>query len=426
MDEYGGYPMVGRRLRRLLWIGLVAGGIVAAALLWVRVEGERRLDEVERQVARRLGPTDLAAIERPPVPEGDNAALHYVEAGHLLDRTPESRHILRQAGRRPPGTWTPDEVVRLREAVARHRPALEALAATAADPGSRRDWQLPDRPVTPMLLVLDVARLLAAETRLAAHDGDPERAARALAQLRRLTEGLYDGQALILGLPVERISLGALRDALAAGLPLPAQPDRLLARTDPRRAHRRAMAGELAEELAAARRPGGALEMLTGTDFHPPWRWAFRLAGPWMIADYQHLRLAAVAADDEPYPQVMARVEAAAPPWVAYWPKGMPWSVDHGLLAARATLASRQLAVLALEASARATAPAGDQGGDPGALPTAPPDPLVGGPLAVERRADGSLLLAYPAALRSLPDGADHLADLLQWEVPAPGPWKVH
>jgi len=181
-----------------------------------------------------LQPTP-AGSELGAIPPEENAAEWLMAGGCAIDPTDYSRGAIGEASVRPFSEWSPELVDSVRESLDRQQAALEMLhRAATLDRSSyvfeyRRglDAEMPDREVPDMLPLVKACRLLLAEARVAAADGDRQRALTALATMGRLASSLERESSILtalIGIACERMMLVAAAETLVCGQPWTADP----------------------------------------------------------------------------------------------------------------------------------------------------------------------------------------------------------
>ena len=176
-----------------------------------------------------------AGTEIGAVPTEENAAEWLMAGGCAIDPTDYSRGAIGEASLQPFSEWSPELVDSVRESLDRQQAALEMLhRASTLDRSSyvfeyRRglDAEMPDREVPDMLPLVKACRLLLAEARVAAADGDRQRALTALATMGRLASSLERESSMLtalIGIACERMMLAAAAETLVCGQPWTADP----------------------------------------------------------------------------------------------------------------------------------------------------------------------------------------------------------
>jgi len=413
----------GLRMRRVAAIALGCLAVAAAALLAVRTEGARRLDETRAQVAARFGSADPSAYRPAPVTEIDNAATAFLEAALALRLTPGEHRLLLAS----PAEWTARDA-EVRAFLVAHAPDLARLRAAASRQGASFELDYAAGPALTMprwTALGRAAQLLQLHAHVAARDGDAGAAAGSIAALGRLADALWNEPTLITSLlaaSFEMRQLEAARALVAGGTAdaaaLAAVRDSLL-RRDPARDLRRAVGGESAVLLAhldgpERRRGMGVL-----------WRLVDPVAGDWLAAESLRPHLALATAADLPYPQLAERVDRARADALLAGPyEEVVADLAQFARRVKTIAAQRQLARAALGLRLAAI----EEGEYPAAAAEVAPlpaeDPLGGGPVGYERTAAGAARLTLPAAgevLAELPAAGRQRAgsELLTWELPA-------
>jgi len=184
------------------------------------------------QIVRATGDLDskLARFEIAATLPEENAAEWLMAGGCAIDPTDYSRGAIGEASVRPFSEWSPELVDSVRESLERQQGALEMLhRAATLDRSSYGieyrhglDAEMPD-----MLPLMKACRLLLAEARVAAADGDRDRALIALATTGRLVSSLESESTLLtalIGIACERMMLAAAAETLVCGQPWTADP----------------------------------------------------------------------------------------------------------------------------------------------------------------------------------------------------------
>jgi len=369
-------------------VSMVAAGVTLGLAVSLTAQTLHANDELQ--------PTP-AGSELGAIPPEENAAEWLMAGGCAIDPTDYSRGAIGEASLRPFSEWSPELVDSVRQSLDRQQAALEMLhRAATLDRSSyvfeyRRglDAEMPDREVPDMLPLVKACRLLLAEARIAAADGDRQRALTALATMGRLASSLERENSILtalIGIACERMMLAAAAETLVCGQPWTADP---------------AFVEQLTETLSAEdlrAMMGRALEFsnIQGPEAAPQ---PSSVADEWARAEFERAHAIVRELIDAPY--------GSAPGW-----NSSP--EDEGVVAGlvlvnlrsaiarhQAALAQRQLVRAAIELRQIAIAE--------GAYPTdrsavselTEPDPFTGRPLAYTIRGDGSAEVAL--------DGADEL-----------------
>lgn len=204
--------------------------ISAAAVLLVGLGGISAL-RLANAVAAPGAPgydlTDLvpADFEKPAIPDADNAAAWLQAGSGAVKRSDEERQAVAEANLVPYEMWSPKLRAAVRESLDRHRGGLETLHMAAGlerssygiDYSKGVQARLPD-----LLDLLDAARLLELEARVALADGREQQTLTALATMTSLSRSLGEESTLITALvsiACERMQLTAAAEVAASGQP---------------------------------------------------------------------------------------------------------------------------------------------------------------------------------------------------------------
>ena len=343
------------------------------------------------QATDELEPTP-AGSEMGAIPPEENAAEWLMAGGCAIDSIDYSRGAIGEASLRPFSEWSPELVDSVRQSLDRQQAALEMLhRAATLDRSSygieyRRgfDLEMPD-----ILPLVKACRLLLAEARVAAADGDRQRTLTALAAMGRLASSLERENSVLtalIGIACERMMLLAAAETLVCGQPWTTDPVLVeeLAETLSTE-DLRAMIGR-ALQFSTLRGPEAATEPSS-------------VADEWARAEFERAHALARELVDAPY--------GSAPGWHSR-------PEDEGVVAGvvlvnlrsaiarhQAALAQRQL-VRAAIALRRLALVDGAYPADRSAVPELiGPDPFTGRALAYAIREDASAEVAL--------DGADEL-----------------
>ena len=167
----------------------------------------------------------LADLELAAVPPEQNAAQWLVAGAAAVVWSDDDLRAIGEASNGPYSEWSPELVGSVREALERQRGALETLhrAATLERSSYDIDYSHGLRAEMPDLLsLLKACRLLLAEARVAAADGDQDRAIVALATMGRFASSLERESAILtalVGVACERMMLRAAAEVLVCGQP---------------------------------------------------------------------------------------------------------------------------------------------------------------------------------------------------------------
>ena len=364
-------------------VSMVVAGVTFGLAVSLTAQIIHATDELE--------PTP-AGSEMGAIPPEENAAEWLMAGGCAIDSIDYSRGAIGEASLRPFSEWSPELVDSVRQSLDRQQAALEMLhRAATLDRSSYGieyrhglDAEMPD-----MLPLVKACRLLLAETRVAAADGDRDRALIALATMGRLASSVERESSILtalIGIACERMMLVAAAETLVCGQPWTADPAFVeqLAETHSTE-DLRAMMGR-ALQSSNLRGPEAATEPSS-------------VADDWTRAEFERAHALARELVDAPY--------GSAPGWHSS-------PEDEGVVAGvvlvnlrlaiarhQAALAQRQLVQAAI-ALRRLALVDGAYPADRSAVPELiGPDPFTGRALAYAIREDGSAEVAL--------DGADDL-----------------
>lgn len=335
-----------------------------------------------------------AGTEIGAVPTEENAAEWLMAGGCAIDPTDYSRGAIGEASLLTFREWSPELVDSVRQSLHRQQTALEMLHRAATLNRSsyvfeyRRglDAEMPDTEVPNVLPLVKACRLLLAEARVAAADGDEDTALLALATMGRLASTLERESSVLtalIGIACERMMLAAAAETLVCGHPWSADPafvEQLAATLSTE--DLRAMMGR-ALESSSLQVPEVATEPSS-------------VADEWARAEFERAHAIARELVDAPY--------GGAPGWDSS-------PEDEGVVAGltlvnlrsaiarhQAALAQRQLVQAAIALRRLAIA----EGGYPADRAAVPeltePDPFTGRPLLYDVREDGSAEVALDRA----------------------------
>ena len=207
-------------------VSMVIAGVTLGLAVSLTVQTARATDELEPTPAG----TGIRAI-----PPEENAAGWLMAGGCAIDPTDYGRGAIGEASARPYSEWSPELVDSVRQSLHRQQTALEMLhRAATLDRSSyvfeyRRglDAEMPDTEVPNVLPLVKACRLLLAEARVAAADGDEDTALLALATMGRLASSLERESSVLtalIGVACERMMLAAAAETLVCGQPWTADP----------------------------------------------------------------------------------------------------------------------------------------------------------------------------------------------------------
>ncbi len=178
----------------------------------------------DRQVDRAADPQAIEALkafEKPAIPDEENAARWLGGgAGAVVWSTAEKAAVGTASGR-PISEWDPETEATVREALGRHRGALETMSVAVGLEQTSFDIRYSDgteAELPDLLELIQAARLLASDARIAFADGDPEAGLTALATINRMARSLYEESSLItylIAVAIERIMLVQVAEAVS-------------------------------------------------------------------------------------------------------------------------------------------------------------------------------------------------------------------
>jgi hypothetical protein len=428
-------PVVRRAVREVGILLLVA----LAALLGLRVYGNRRLAAAEREFTRRVGPREPGASARARVPDEQNAAVFLRAGSEAMILPGNDKPVIGEMSMAPAGSWSESQRADLRRILANNGPALGPLHRAAGMTRSNFGavaWDKKTHELTapPLFKLMTAQRLLLVDARMALLEHDSARLLADAASMATMAAGLERETPTVelqVGIACERMLLAAVGEAVAEP-----STDRgtltklqgMLVDTDLRVAWGRSnlwqqtviqqhVAAVLSDPLAA-RAPkvslyGRFLEFVLGDIFK---------------AQQLELRADLIAAVAQPL--------GLDPPWSRrglHQPRtifdmfevfesvmfGQTAKSSIGRL--QSTLSLRELARIALAVRLQGLA-TGSYRETLASLPGAMrPDPFAGKPLAYERRPDGSVRISVPdfEALWKRVSDVGARAQPFSWELPA-------
>ncbi|MCP3957577.1 MAG: hypothetical protein GY719_06960 [bacterium] len=158
---------------------------------------------------------DFSHLETSPLPKEENAAKRLLEGTKALELSDSERRRITEAWHLARHEWSPELEASVRALIGRHRGGLEILHEVAAlerssfgikyRDGYYRDGHTTFKP--PDLALVDIARLLNVEGRLALADGDVDGGLAAAGALARIATSLQQESIpsyLLIALSVER------------------------------------------------------------------------------------------------------------------------------------------------------------------------------------------------------------------------------
>jgi len=171
--------------------------------------------------------TDLQAsdFEMPEIPDDLNAAAWLQAGAAAIVRTNEEKEAVAPATFLPYEEWTDELRGEVRDALDRHRGALETMHMAANLERSSYRIRYSDgvrARIPDLLTLLDADRLLMLEARVALADGERQRTLDALATMTRLATSLDEESTLItalVGIACERMQLTAAAEVVASDQP---------------------------------------------------------------------------------------------------------------------------------------------------------------------------------------------------------------
>jgi hypothetical protein len=369
-------------------VSMVVAGVTVGLAVSLTAQTLHATDELQ--------PTP-AGSELGAIPPEENAAEWLMAGGCAIDPTEYARGAIGEASLRRFSEWSPELVDSVRQSLDRQQAALEMLhRAATLDRSSyvfeyRRglDAEVPDREVPDMLPLVKACRLLLAEARVAAADGDRQRALTALATMGRLASSLERESSMLtalIGIACERMMLAAAAETLVCGQPWTAD---------------RGFVEQLAETLSAEdlrAMMGRALEFsnIQGPEAATE---PSSVADEWARAEFERAHAIVRELIDAPY--------GSAPGWNSS-PQAEGVVAGLVLVNLRSAIARHQAALAQRQLVRSATALrriAIAEGGYPADRAAVPeligPDPFTGRPLLYSVREDRSAEVAL--------DGADEL-----------------
>lgn len=376
--------------------------VALAVLLALDLAASRRLAAAQERFEADVAPLEYASLLRPALDNTSNAATWIQAGASALVLSAEHQEAAAELARRKGSEWSAADRDVAAALAAEAGPAFEllekSLSIAASDFGIEYpagiNAELPD--LMPLLRVVRLARIRGS---LAVHQGERRRALRDLAIIGRVGDALGDESLLITAIVTMGADwhyLGLLKEALpllesgdleriAADL---ARRGRGVTLERALRADATMVSRTSAADFADATSNGRGLLARPVVWLSSGWYKretaraldSFRL----LIGNLQRTvpegeRLMAERSFDGPGEHMLV--------------PNLRWTVARY----RATEAARLLAASAL-ATRLAGLATGAYAVEPILLPATEPDPFAGGEITFERRADGSALLAAPAA----------------------------
>lgn len=425
----------------MTWTGVVRwglrgfGALLVLVLAWLlvgRIYAARRLDAAREAFKQNVGPLELAAWASPPVPDEENAAIPIRSGALGLVLSDADRTLIGELTRNPTGTMTAEQVAGLRRILDANKAALEMIGTGAklgrSNFGTELRVEVPRLdadgkprldtiPRSPLIGIMYAARILRARARLERVEGDREQMLSTNETVFGLARAVYQEPRTIshiIANAVERIGLGEVAVVATSDSTTPAELQRMqamLLANDLRAAWKRVRATETLDSVA---RVESALSFHATPDHEANlWDRAGRVIWrPFSQATLLELGTELVGLLDQPAglrgpapeestgrSRLRLRLMGIVRP---FWATkeiirslGAP-NLHSAAGRLQATMAQRTLVrlvlALRLEGLTSGTYPP-DLSGFPDA---AGPDPFTGKPLAYERKADGSAVLAIP------------------------------
>lgn len=452
----------------MTWTGVVRwgvrglGALVILVLAWVlfgRIYAVRRLDAAKEAFKKNIGPLELSAWASPSVPDEENAAIPIRSGAFGLVFSEADQELRGELTRNPTDTMTKEQLAGLRRILETNRTALEAIARGArleqSNFGEELRLDVPrldanGRPLldalarSPLVGVMNAARVLRAKARLERVEGDRDQMLATLQTVFGLARAVYQEPRTISQLianAVERIGLGGVT-AVALGDDTTAvelqRMQAMLLANDLRVSWKRVQAAETLMLWAGVERSLSA----SAADRQPsPWgRFWHAIWGPVPEAVQLELCAELVGLFDQPaamrgpapeIPKGIARLRLHLVGFVS------PFTATKEIFRSvslkdrlnqvgrlQATLSQRALVrlVLALRIQGLAT---GTYPEDLSGFPeAAAPDPFTGKLLTYERKGDGSAILTIPGGEELWKQVTDGMLTPCPFSVILPPPGK--
>ncbi len=374
-----------------------------AGIFYLRLHGENELAEARKEFEAKVGPLDPAAYQTKAPQEEENGAVWLRAGARAVVIFQPERAGLKSLAETPSSRWTPAQVAQFKVIQERNAPALALLDRAAgtkvcdvsAVPGAEDRWGMPS---------IKAARLLAADAREAASQGDVERffrRAEALSVLAAAAEREPETLMLLVGSYAERLFYMVLQEA--AGSPsldkaAVARLGGLVPKVALMEVWQRSRGKEMAE--FEARMAKGTEEDYLG--MKPSW--SARLK-EWILGDLDHAAYLRMWCREMPWTLEPCGLRSPSPPppprtllmgaWSTIGSIQTP-SLSAAAGRLQATLALRQMARLGLQIRQMGL----EAGAYPSALAAFPdarvPDPFTGKPVQYTVHSDGSATLAIP------------------------------
>ncbi len=217
-----------------LWFRRAVLGAAAVLLLGLgAVSAVRLLGGVGTSAAASYDLTDHAPgdFDKPNIPDQENAAAWLQVGAAAVKRSDEEKRALADGNFLPYDQWPADLQGAVRASLDRHREGLDMLHRAAGLERSSYGirYSEGEQARLPELLdLLDAARVLQLEARVALADGRREETLTALATMDRLGRTLEDESTLItalVGIACERMQLNTAAEVVGSGQPWVADGD---------------------------------------------------------------------------------------------------------------------------------------------------------------------------------------------------------
>ncbi len=177
-----------------------------------------------RKVARVADPQAIEALkafEKPAIPDEENAAKWLAGGAGAVVWSMAEKAAVGTASGRPISEWDQETEATVREALDRHRGALDTMSVAVGIEQTSFDIRYSDgteAELPDLLEILRAVRLLACQARIAFADGNPEGGLVALATMNRMASSLYKESSLItfmIAVAAERIMLVQAAEAVS-------------------------------------------------------------------------------------------------------------------------------------------------------------------------------------------------------------------
>ncbi len=179
----------------------------------------------DRQVDRAADPQAIEALkafEKPAIPDEENAAKWLIGGAGAVVWSMAEKAAVGTASGLPFSEWDQETKATVREALARHRGALNTMSVAIGLENSSYDIRYADgteAELPDLLELIQAARLLASDARIAFADEDPQAGLSALATINRMAKSLYEESTLItylIAVAIERIMLVQAAEAVSS------------------------------------------------------------------------------------------------------------------------------------------------------------------------------------------------------------------